>query len=39
MKFWVVAIAGANVPILGPSARTAPSRKAVLFQWVDISRS
>jgi len=37
IKFWVVAIAGANVPILGPllflgpSAKTAPSRKAVLF--------
>ena len=31
MKLWVVAIAGANVPILGPSAKTAPSRKAVLF--------
>jgi len=30
MKFWVVAIA-ANVPILGPSAKTAPSRKVVLF--------
>jgi len=27
----VLAIAGANVPILGPSAKTAPSWKAVLF--------
>ena len=41
MKFWVAAIADANVPILGPlltrgpilgpSAKTAPSQKAVLF--------
>ena len=27
----MVATAGANVPILGPLAKTAPSRKAVLF--------
>jgi len=31
MTLWVVAIAGANVPILGPSAKTASSRKAVQF--------
>jgi len=41
MKLWVVAITGANVPILGPLlawgpflgplAKTAHSRKAVLF--------
>jgi len=31
MKFCVVAITGANVPILGPSAKTAPSRKVVHF--------
>jgi len=32
MTFWDVAITGASVPILGPSAKTAPSRKAVLFK-------
>jgi hypothetical protein len=28
---WAVVIVGGNVPILGPWAKTAPFRKAVLF--------